>query len=47
VLDLKLEEKCVHELNWNLGQQLEDRNCRITYNTFLQRDDKRLHPIEE
>lgn len=42
VLEQRLEEKLVSDYKFNLGEKFEDRNCRITYNTFLKQEDPRL-----
>jgi len=38
-IDEKLEALCIEKLGWNLGEQYENPNVRITYNTFLKKDD--------
>lgn len=42
MLHQRLEEKLVSDYKFNLGEKCEDRNCRITYNTFLKQEDPRL-----
>ncbi len=42
VVEQKLEEKFINDHRFNLGEKTTDRNCRITYNTFLKQDDQRL-----
>jgi hypothetical protein len=41
-LDKKFEEHCIKELGYQLGEQYEDQNMRVTFKTFLQADDPRL-----
>jgi len=41
-LDSKFEEHCVKELGYELGEQYEDPNLRVTFKTFLKHADPRL-----
>lgn len=41
-LDNKFEEHCIRELGYQLGEQYEDQNMRVTFKTFLKADDPRL-----
>ena len=41
-LDAKFEEQCIKELGYELGEQFEDQNMRVTFKTFLKQDDARL-----
>lgn len=41
-LDAKFEEHCIKELGYELGEQFEDQNMRVTFKTFLKADDARL-----
>lgn len=42
MLDEKFEEHCIKELGYQLGEQYEDQNMRVTFKTFLKADDPRL-----
>lgn len=41
-LDDKFEKQCIKELGYELGEQYEDHNMRVTFKTFLKADDPRL-----
>ena len=41
-LDTKFEEHCIKELGYELGEQYEDQNMRVTFKTFLKAEDPRL-----
>ena len=41
-LDSRFEEHCIKELGYELGEQFEDQNMRVTFKTFLKQDDARL-----
>ena len=41
-LDAKFEERCIKDLGYDLGEQYEDLNLRITFKTFLKKEDPRL-----
>ena len=41
-LDNRFEEHCISELGFQLGEQHEDQNMRVTFKTFLKADDPRL-----
>ena len=42
ILESKFEELVENELGWKRGEQYEDQNIKITFNTFLLPDDARL-----
>ena len=41
-MDSKFEEHCVKELGYELGEQYDDPNLRVTFKTFLKHADPRL-----
>ena len=41
-MDTKFEEHCIKELGYELGEQYEDQNMRVTFKTFLKHEDPRL-----
>jgi len=41
-LDKMFEEHCIKELGYQLGEQYEDQNMKVTFKTFLKADDPRL-----
>lgn len=41
-LDQAFEELCIKELGYQLGEQYEDQNMRVTFKTFLKHEDPRL-----
>lgn len=41
-LDSRFEDHCIQELGYELGEQYEDQNMRVTFKTFLKADDPRL-----
>lgn len=41
-IDQKFETHCIQELGYELGEQYEDQNMRVTFKTFLKADDPRL-----
>ena len=42
LLDTKFEDHCILELGYQLGEQFEDQNMRVTFKTFLKAEDPRL-----
>lgn len=41
-LDDAFEKSCIAKLGYQLGEQYEDQNMRVTFKTFLKADDPRL-----
>lgn len=41
-IDSAFERHCIERLGYEMGEQVEDQNIRITFKTFLKRDDPRL-----
>lgn len=41
-LDTRFEEYVLQQLGWQVGEQFEDQNVRLTFNTFLKENDPRL-----
>lgn len=41
-LDTRFEQHVISRLGWQLGEQFEDQNVRLTFNTFLKENDPRL-----
>mmetsp|Transcript_29792 Transcript_29792/g.36974 ORF Transcript_29792/g.36974 Transcript_29792/m.36974 type:complete len:88 (+) Transcript_29792:2304-2567(+) len=41
-LDAAFERQCIESFGYELGEQFEDQNMRVTYKTFLKNDDYRL-----
>ena len=41
-LDARFEEHCIKELGFELGEQYEDQNMRVTFKTFLKHEDPRM-----
>ena len=41
-LDQLFEERCIEKEGYELGEQYEDQNMRVTFKTFLKADDPRL-----
>ena len=41
-LDQKFEDHCITSLGYELGEQYEDQNMRVTFKTFLRHEDPRL-----
>lgn len=41
-LDDHFEKQCIADLGYELGEQFEDQNMRVTFKTFLKKDDPRL-----
>ena len=41
-LDNRFEEHCIQKLGYQMGEQHEDQNIRVTFKTFLRADDPRL-----
>ena len=41
-LNEQFEKQCIKELGYELGEQFEDQNMRVTFKTFLKADDPRL-----
>ena len=41
-IDAAFERHCIERLGFELGEQVEDQNMRISFKTFLKRDDPRL-----
>lgn len=41
-IDTLFEKNCIDKLGYQLGEQYEDQNMRVTFKTFLKQDDPRL-----
>ena len=41
-LDAAFERKCIEHYGYELGEQFDDLNMRVTFKTFLKQDDYRL-----
>ena len=41
-LDSAFERRCIENYGYELGEQFEDLNMRVTFKTFLKQDDLRL-----
>lgn len=42
-IDAAFEKQCIDKLGYELGEQFEDHNMRVTFKTFLKHDDYRLN----
>ena len=47
LLQGRFEQLVEHKLGWMKGEQYEDQNLKITFNTFLLQDDARLEDPDE
>ncbi len=41
-MDTLFEQNCIGKLGYELGEQYEDQNMRVTFKTFLKHEDQRL-----